>query len=104
MSKKEILNYLESRNGCFTAADIAREMGLPLAETGYFDTAPNVRRILTKLCKEGYLYQWITGNGISPSALSNTPTYNVNYLKRDSELAITLLNNPNRTINGYRIR
>lgn len=102
--KERILLHLQNRNGYFTAADIAREIGYPLNENGYFDSCPNVRRVLTKLCKEGKLYQWITGNGMSPSAISNTPKYNVNYLKVESDLANTLLNHPNRELVGYRIR
>lgn len=102
--KERIVFHLQNRNGCFTAADIAREIDYPLNESGYFDTCPNIGRVLTKLCKEGKLYLWITGNGMSPSALSNTPKYNVNYLKVDSDLANTLLNHPNRELVGYRIR
>lgn len=102
--KERIVFHLQNRNGCFTAADIAREIDYPLNESGYFDTCPNIRRVLTKMCKDGKLYQWITGNGMSPSALSNTPKYNVNYLKVDSDLANILLNHPNRELVGYRIR
>jgi hypothetical protein len=101
---EQILIHLQNCNGAFIAADIARAINYPMKETGYFDTCPQIRRVLTKLCKNGVLYQWITGNGMSPSAISNTPKYNVNYLKRNSDLASILLKHPNRQLVGYRFR
>ncbi len=103
--KQKILSVFdELPQRYFIAAQMANEIGYPTNEYGYFSTCKNVRIAMTKLCKEGFLYQWVTGNGQSPSALSNTATYSVNYLRRDSDLAKTLLNNPNRTLDGYRIR
>jgi hypothetical protein len=102
--KDRVLSFINSRgNGYYTAADVAREIGYPLTD-GYFETCPQVRRVLTSLCKAGLLYQWITGNGLGPSGITATPKYNVNFLRRDCELAQTLISHPNRTIVGYRIR
>ena len=100
----QILNVISNRQGKFTAVDIAEEIGYPLNETAYFPSCRNVRVILTKLCKEGLLYQWITGNGLSPTSIGNTSTYTVNYLRRDSDLASILLNHSNRKLIGYRIK
>lgn len=102
--RQTILNTIADRNCMFTAVTIAEEIGYPLDYSAYYPTCKNVRVILTKLCKEGILYQWIIGEGRSVSSLSNTPTYSVNYLRRDSPLAKTLLNHPNRTLDGHRIR
>lgn len=104
LRKKIISVYEKLPQRSFIAADMGRELGYILDESGYFATCKNVRVALTNLCKEGYLYQWITGNGLSPSGISNTCTYSVNYLRRDSDLAKRLLSNPNRELIGYRIR
>lgn len=101
---KRILPVLANRQGKFTAVDIAEEIGYPLDKSAYYPTCPNVRVALTKLCKSGLLYQWIIGEGMSASAISNTPNYTVNYLRRDSNLAKTLTEHPNRELVGYRIR
>jgi hypothetical protein len=102
--RKKILCAINGRKGKFTAVQIAEEIGYTLKHEGVYPTCPNVRRMLTQLCKEGLLYQWITGNGMSPFAISEVPTYDVNYLLRTSELAEVLINHPNRILNGYRIR
>lgn len=102
--KERILSVLVNRQGKFSAVDIAGEIGYPIDRFGCLSTCKNVRVILTKLCKEGLLYQWITGNGLSPFSLTNTAKYSVYYLRRDSNLAKTLLEHPNRTLVGYRIR
>lgn len=102
--KQRILSVLANRQGKFSAVDIAEEIGYPIDNIGCLSTCKNVRVILTKLCKDGLLYQWITGNGLSPFAITNTAKYSVEYLRRDSELAKTLLEHPNRTLTGYRIR
>ena len=102
--KERILSVLANRQGKFSAVDIAEEIGYPIDGFGCLSTCKNVRVILTNLCKEGLLYQWITGNGLSPYAITNTAKYSVEYLRRDSELAKTLLEHPNRTLAGYRIR
>lgn len=101
---ERILPVLANRQGKFTAVDIANEIQYPLDESAYYPTCPNVRRALTKLCKRGLLYQWIIGEGLSASEISNTPNYTVNYLRRDSSLAKILTEHPNRELVGYRIR
>lgn len=102
--RERVLSVLQDREGKFTAVDIANEIGYPLKDDAVYPTCPNVRRMLTKLCKEGILFQWVTGNGISPFTISEVPTYTVNYLRRDSNLAKTLTEHPNRILTGYRIR
>jgi hypothetical protein len=103
--KQKIIEVYESMpQRAFIASEMAKEIGYELDEYGYFATCKNVRVAMTKLCKDGYLYQWITGNGMSPSSISNTCTYSIHYMRRDSNLAKTLLTHPNRTISGYRIR
>lgn len=102
--KERIISVLANRQGKFSVVDIAEEIGYPVDSFGCLATCKNVRVVLTKLCKEGLLYQWVTGNGLSPFAITNTAKYSVDYLRRDSELAKTLLDHPNRTLVGYRIR
>lgn len=102
--RERVLSVLQNREGKFTAVDIANDIGYPLKDDAVYPTCPNVRRMLTKLCKEGILFQWITGNGRSPFGFSKVPTYDVNYLRRDSNLAKILIENPNRILTGYRIR
>lgn len=102
--KERILSVLANRQGKFSAVDIAEEIGYPIDGFGCLATCKNVRVVLTNLCKDGLLYQWITGNGLSPFAITNTAKYSVDYLRRDSELAKTLTTHPNRTLVGYRIR
>ena len=102
--RDKIMSELDNRKyGKFDAESIADAIGVPL-KGNLYGTTPNVRRVLTQLCKEGLLYQWVLGNGMQPFALTRTATYNIYYLHRDSELANTLINHPNRTIKGYRIR
>jgi hypothetical protein len=101
--RRRILQVLDKRGGKFTSVDIAQEIGYPLDYSAFYPSCKNVRVILTDLCKRGLLYQWIIGEGMSVSTISNTPKYAVYYLRRDSSLAEILTNHPNRRVNGYRI-
>lgn len=102
--KKRVIEHVQGLGHWFTAVDVAAALHVELDSSHYYPTCPKVRRILTELCKEGVLYQFITGEGRMPSGITKTATYSVNYLNRNSELANRLLNHPNRRLNGYRIR
>lgn len=102
--KKRIMEHVQGLGHWFTAVDVATALGVELDASHYFPKCTRVRRILTELCKDGMLYQFITGEGRMPSGITKTATYSVNYLNRNTELANTLLTHPNRRLNGYRIR
>lgn len=105
--KEKIIEFLETPSGKhskYTALEVAEAIGHPIALTGYYGHCPQVGRVLTQLCKEGVLYQWVTGNGSSPVAFTNVAKYDVNYLRQDSQLAKDLKQSPSRILKGYRFK
>lgn len=103
---KERIKKAFPPNGRFTADQIADMVGLPSNEIGTVSylhrTSPRCSRHLLQLCKEGFLYQWVIGVGSKCDLTDNAPSWDLFYIRRDSELAQRLTQN--RTIKGYRIR
>lgn len=102
--KKRVLAVIPNHK--FTASDIAKEIDYPTQmKNSFFETCPQVSKILLSLCKEGLLYQWVIGTGGGLNGMTyNSHKWELYYVKRDTELAKTLVSHPNRIVSGYRIR
>jgi hypothetical protein len=102
--KKEVIAFFERHEGKYTAVEVAEALEYPVQDgQAFYRTCPSVRRVLTQLCKEGLLYQWVIGTGMSPLTDRICP-YEVSYLKRDSELAGELLKSRGNLLKGYRFK
>jgi len=91
-------------NHKFTASDIAEAIDYKTQmKNGFYETCPQISKILLKLCKQGVLYQWVIGTGGGLDGMTyNSHNWELYYLKRDTDLAKTLLEI--RELNGYRFR
>ena len=68
-----------------------------------YDNKGTIFRGKLKLCKQGVLYQWVIGTGGGLDGMTyNSHKWELYYLKRDTDLAKTLLER--RELNGYRFR
>lgn len=103
-TKQKIISVLPE--GRFCAQDIAELLGVEtISKNGFNQLAPSITRQLLALCKEGLLYQWIIGTGGGLDGISyNSHKWELYYLKRDCELAKTLLQNRSKYLNGYRFK
>lgn len=101
-TRDRILEVLPNLNGRFYAVEVADMIGAKVKNGGFYQTAPYVTKILTQLCKEGVLYQWIIGVGGKHDLSDCVPSWEMFYIKRDSDLAKQVVES--RGVKGYRIR
>ena len=93
-------------NAKFTASDIAEAIGYKTQmKNSFYETCPQISKILLKLCKQGVLYQWVIGTGGGLDGMTyNSHKWELYYVKRDSNLAKQLLESRGKYLSGYRFR
>ncbi len=106
IKEKVRIAVAEKTGGRFSAVDLAHDIGVPTKYgNASYEVCPSVTKELLKLCKDGVLYQWVIGTGGRLDGITfNGYCWEMYYLRRDSDLAKTLIEHPNRIVNGHRIR